>query len=233
VTFTVPCRLSNPLRNECFTRMINQFINSSNSEGSIFETMELNLPETPFIPIDGEVSLSNVKIRGLNGLRIRSLLVNSINFASRGEVTFDMSLYLPRSGILADFTHPEFNGQFQIMQVDYAILATLNAKVINGTNPANQYLQFTSVRFTQVMRKFKMDFSDATPQSYGKRSSSLSVMSAKSNDFTVNYMKMSIEDAAEICLENLGWFNTLLQNTFLDLFNPLFEFMPYTVFFSP
>jgi hypothetical protein len=44
---------------------------------------------------------------------------------------------------------------------------------------------------------------------------------------------MSIEDAAEVCIENLGWFNTMLQNAFLDLFNPLFANLPYTVFFSP
>jgi hypothetical protein len=132
--------------------------------------MSLNLPQTAFIPIDGQVDLTNVKILGLNGLRVRSLLVNSINFASRGEITFDMSLYLPRSGVLADFSHPEFNGQFQIMEVDYSILATLNAKIMNNTILGYQYLQFTSVRFTQVLRKFKMDFSNAQPESYGKSS---------------------------------------------------------------
>jgi hypothetical protein len=163
------CSFTQTNRNDCFQKLIFSFVANTNSESSIFNNVNLMLPPTSFIPIDGLVQLKNVRILGFNNMRFRHFSVNSINFARNSEFEFTMILHLPRQIIMANFSHPEFNGQFQIVNTDYTITLNLFGNLQDNTESGNffQYINFTRVRMGQNLREFKMVLSNTDSKEHG------------------------------------------------------------------
>lgn len=143
-------------------------LNSPMYSPNVFESLKIYLPSTSFLPIQGEVTLNRLKIHGMNGMKIRNLNLRSENYAARSELGFDVSINSPRLSILANVESEEFNGEVQIMLVEYNLDIRATAKRMNVTSDVDfEYFRFNKVQFTQTLRNLKINFSNAKPESYG------------------------------------------------------------------
>lgn len=207
------CKLSSPGRAECITKSLQSVFMSPLSNPERVD-LKLDFPPTSFLPVHGNVDLNEVNVHGLNGVKVKNVLLNTINFAKKGELTIDLDLNVPRLSLLGKFQSPTFNGEFQAMLIEYNNDIKFTAKLFNSTNGDFQYFRLTDVKFGQTLKDFKMNFSNATPESH------------------VNLVKMAIEDWIAISKENIALINTFMQNLVTENVNSVLAVIPHDMILS-
>jgi Haemolymph juvenile hormone binding protein (JHBP) len=207
------CKISSPGRAECVTKSIQALFTSPLVNPDRVD-LKLDFPSTSFLPVQGNVDITEVSVHGLNGVKIKNVLLNPIYFAKKGEISIDLNLNVPRLSLLGKFQSKTFNGEFQAMLIEYNNDVKFNAKLVNSTNGDFQYFRLTDMKFSQTLKDFKMNFSNATPESH------------------VNLVKMAIEDWIAISKENIVLINTFMQSLFSENVNSVLSNIPHDMILS-